>query len=101
MKSTLLYQKTPHKAAVWAGTWKCSVHTAAYVDTTVPSYVGLRICKNDACGQYLNRDRNGALNIAKNFSRIWQGLQAVRPQLLSDAAGQAGSDALELAVALD
>ena len=77
------------------------VHTAAYIDTPVPSRAGLRICKNDTCGQYLNRDRNGALNIAKNFTRIWGGLEPVRPQLLSNAAEQAGSDALDLAAALD
>jgi hypothetical protein len=39
---------------------------------------GLRVCQNEECKQFANRDHMGACNIATNFERLVAGLPSIR-----------------------
>lgn len=40
---------------------------------------GLRVCQNESCKLFMNRDRMGACNIATNFDRLVKGEGLIRP----------------------
>ena len=39
---------------------------------------GLRVCQNEECKQFMNRDRLGAFNIGRNFDRLFRGEEPLR-----------------------
>ena len=39
---------------------------------------GLRVCQNEECKQFMNRDRLGAYNIGRNFDRLFHGEAPLR-----------------------
>ena len=39
---------------------------------------GLRVCQNEECKQFMNRDRLGAFNIGRNFDRLFCGEAPLR-----------------------
>ena len=39
---------------------------------------GLRVCQNEDCKQFINRDRLGAFNIGRNFERLFAGQAPLR-----------------------
>ena len=39
---------------------------------------GLRVCQNEECKQFMNRDRLGAFNIGRNFERLFRGDSPLR-----------------------
>jgi hypothetical protein len=39
---------------------------------------GLRVCQNEECKQFMNRDRLGAYNIGRNFDRLFRGEAPLR-----------------------
>ena len=39
---------------------------------------GLRVCQNEECKQFMNRDRLGAFNIGRNFERLFRGEPPLR-----------------------
>lgn len=61
-----------------------TIHRTKLVDTggcsTTRKYPvrGLRVCQNEECKQFMNRDRLGAFNIGRNFERLLQGKPPLR-----------------------
>ena len=60
---------------------ECGAHPTLKRNTKNGSSVdirGLRVCQNENCKQFINRDRLGAYNIGKNFERLLNGLPPIK-----------------------
>ena len=66
----------------------CDAHPTLHRTKTVQSkdgpviktypILGLRVCQNEECKQFMNRDRLGAFNIGRNFDRLFCGEAPLR-----------------------